>query len=93
VAKATAARVMSVAMGEQILLSANARHVLTRTWFRLQSHGHWRLKGLDEPIELFEIGDDRTRFSPPPDVEQSLPCRATRRFLAASKRDPAQLAH
>jgi predicted ATPase/class 3 adenylate cyclase len=71
VAKATAARVMSVAMGGQILLSADARHSLNEVGLRLLSHGHWRLKGLDEPIELFEIGDDRTYFSPPPDVDKA----------------------
>ena len=71
VAKATAARVMSVATGGQILLSANARHFLNEDGFHLQSHGHWRLKGLDEPLELFEIGDDRTHFSPPPDVDKA----------------------
>ena len=42
-----------------------------KSGFRLQSHGHWRLKGLDEPIELFEVGDDRAHFSPPPDVDKA----------------------
>ena len=71
VAKATAARVMSVAMGGQNLLSADARKSLSAAGFRLQSHGHWRLKGLDEPIELFEAGDDRSPFFPPPDSEKA----------------------
>ena len=63
VAKATAARVMSIAMGGQILLSADAQQSFERrSRFRLQSHGHWRLKGLDEPIELFEVGDDGACF-------------------------------
>src|SRR5450631_60063 len=44
VAKATAARVMSTAMGGQILLSADARQSLSMPGLRLQSHGHWRLK-------------------------------------------------
>ncbi|HEU5295008.1 MAG TPA: tetratricopeptide repeat protein [Burkholderiaceae bacterium] len=71
VAKATAARVMSVASGGQILLSADAGRSLGEGGFRLQSHGHWRLKGLDEPIELFEVGDDRAHFSPPPDADKA----------------------
>ena len=71
VAKATAARVMSVAMGGQILLSADARQSLSVGGPRLQSHGHWRLKGLDEPIELFEIGDDHAPFVPPPDSDKA----------------------
>ncbi|HKX44924.1 MAG TPA: tetratricopeptide repeat protein [Burkholderiaceae bacterium] len=71
VAKATAARVMSVAMGGQILLSADARQSLSTEGLRLQSHGHWRLKGLDEPLELFEVGGDDAPFSPPPDSDKA----------------------
>lgn len=71
VAKATAARVMSVAMGGQILLSADARRSLEAERLRLQSHGHWRLKGLDEPVELFEVGDDHAPFVPPPDGDKA----------------------
>src|SRR5262249_43461471 len=44
VAKATAARVMSTALGGQILLSADARQSLGPSKLPLQSHGHWRLK-------------------------------------------------
>ena len=60
---------------------------------RLQSHGHWRLKGLDEPIELFEIGDDQAPFLPPPDGDKAyrvvrqddlwLPAREIRHSLPA----------
>jgi len=71
VAKATAARVMSAAMGGQILLSADARQALNADGLRLQSHGHWRLKGLDEPLELFEVGDEDAPFSPPPDSDKA----------------------
>ena len=71
VAKATAARVMSTAMGGQILMSGDARQSLGDTTLRLQSHGHWRLKGLDEPLELFEIGDDHAPFIPPPDGDKA----------------------
>jgi len=71
VSKATAARVMSTAMGGQILLSADARQALGTDTFRLQSHGHWRLKGLEEPLELFEIGDEQAPFFPPPDSDKA----------------------
>lgn len=71
VAKATAARVMSTAMGGQILLSADARQSLGAVGLRLQSHGHWRLKGLDEPLEVFEVGDDEAPFFPPPDSDKA----------------------
>ena len=66
-AKPTAARVMSLARGGQILLTAEARAALGETALKLQSHGHWAMKGVSEPVELFEIGDDKTRFAAPPD--------------------------
>ena len=69
--KSTAARVMSVARGGQILLTAEARRALGGDGLRLQSHGHWRLKGLDEPIELHEVGDDATPFAPPADADKA----------------------
>ena len=71
VAKATAARVMSVAIGGQILLSADATRSLSAVGLRLQSHGHWRLKGLDEPIELFEACAEHAPFFPPADSEKA----------------------
>lgn len=71
VAKATAARIMSAAMGGQILLSADARQSLGTDTLRLHSHGHWRLKGLDDPLELFEIGADDAPFFPPPDSDKA----------------------
>jgi len=93
VAKATAARVMSVALGGQILLSADARQCIDADGLRLQSHGHWRLKGLDEPIELFEACDEHAPFFPPPDSEKAyrvvrqdefwLPVREIRHSLPA----------
>ncbi|WP_201495183.1 ATP-binding protein [Rubrivivax sp. A210] len=66
-AKPLAARVMSVARGGQTLLTSAARAALTPTTVRLRSHGHWRVKGLAEPIELHEAGDEGAPFTPPPD--------------------------
>jgi len=66
-AKPTAARVMSVALGGQTLLTAPAQDALGPTTVRLQSHGYWRMKGMAEPIELIEAGDDDAPFTPPPD--------------------------
>ncbi len=73
-----AARVMSVALGGQTLLSADARlalGVVTQrvgpqdTPQRVVSHGHWRLHGVADPVELFEIGDTGTApFTAPPDA-------------------------
>ena len=69
-AKPTAARVMSLARGGQILLTPEARAALGETTLKLESHGHWVMKGVAEPIELFEIGDDETRFAAPPDSDK-----------------------
>ena len=95
VAKAAAARVMSVALGGQILVSDDARRSLGAEGLRLQSHGHWRLKGLDDPVELFEIGDDDASFSPPHDSDKAyrvvhrgelwLPVREIRHSLPAER--------
>ena len=62
------ARVMSVALGAQTLLSADARLALGVTPQRVLSHGHWRMQGVAEPIELFEVGADDARFMPPLDA-------------------------
>ncbi len=67
IAKPTAARVMSVAQGGQTLLSPEARDALGDVELRIESHGHWRMKGISEPIELFEAGDADAPFTPPPD--------------------------
>ncbi len=95
VAKAIAARVMSIAMGGQILISSDARQGLSEEWLRVQSHGHWRVKGLDEPIELFEIGRAEEPFLPPPDADKAyrvvlqdehwLPVREVRHSLPAER--------
>ena len=38
---------------------------------RTQSHGYWLFKGLTEPVEVFEIGDDTSPFTPPPDAAKA----------------------
>ena len=67
-AKPMAARVMSIARGGQTLLTADARTALGATRLRLQSHGHWRLQGILQPIEVFEAGDAEAPFTPPEDA-------------------------
>ncbi len=61
------ARVMSVALGGQTLLTGDARIALGITKLRLQTHGHWRLHGLADPMELFEVGEKDAPFTPPHD--------------------------
>ena len=67
IAKPVAARIMAVARGGQTLISERARETLDEGTLRLRSHGHWRLKGVGEPVELFEVGGDEASFEPPPD--------------------------
>jgi predicted ATPase/class 3 adenylate cyclase len=67
VALPAAARVMAAAMGRQTLLSDAARAALGDTPHRVQSHGHWRFKGLLEAMEVFEVGAADAPFEPPPD--------------------------
>jgi len=62
------ARIMSVASGGQTLLSPQAREALAKSPLRIESHGHWRMKGVAEPVELFEVGDDASPWQPPPDA-------------------------
>ncbi|MBK6472802.1 MAG: hypothetical protein IPF94_19395 [Betaproteobacteria bacterium] len=69
-AKPTAARVMSLARGGQTLLTPEARQAVGELALPMQSHGHWVMKGVSTPVELFETGDDPARFAPPPDSEK-----------------------
>lgn len=67
-----AARVMSAAVGGQTLLSAAAaEQARAATPLRLHSHGHWRLKGVEEPMEIFQAGDEGSAFVPPPDTDKA----------------------
>ena len=69
-AKPTAARVMSLARGGQTLLTPEAREDLGKTTLKLQSHGYWQIKGVADPIELFEVGEAEARFVAPTDSDK-----------------------
>jgi predicted ATPase len=98
ISKPLAARVMSAALGGQTLLTTPARDALAEgpagPW-RVVSHGHWAVKGLPAPIELFEVGEDGAPFTAPPDAEKVyrvvqhedlwLPLRDTRHSLPAER--------
>jgi len=64
-AKPIAARVMSAAQGGQTLLTAEARSALGAATVKARSHGWWRLKGVAEPVELFEASDAEAPPTPP----------------------------
>ncbi len=64
-------RIMSLAGAGQTLMSADARRALGASMRRVHSHGHWRLKGIEEPFELFEVGDQASPFVPPADAAKA----------------------
>jgi predicted ATPase/class 3 adenylate cyclase/Tfp pilus assembly protein PilF len=98
-AKPLGARVMSLAGGGQTLLTAAARQALRDTLppgCVVKSHGHYRLKGIDTPIEVFELGlGERAAFDPPADAEKAyrvvrqgdlwIPLREVRHNLPAER--------
>jgi predicted ATPase/class 3 adenylate cyclase len=69
-AKPTAARVMSLAVGAQTLLTAEAFTDLGESALQTQSHGHWMVKGVSEPIEIFEVAPEGQAMVQPPDSEK-----------------------
>ena len=107
IAKPIAARVTAIAGAGQTLVTGDARDALGPVPWRVRSHGHWRLKGIPDPIELFEIGDERAPFEPPSDEDKAyrvvrdgelwLPARHVKRQLPAERdsfvdrREPVEL--
>jgi predicted ATPase/class 3 adenylate cyclase/Tfp pilus assembly protein PilF len=75
VAKPAAARIMALAQGEQTLLSGSAYQALLAhpvAGAEIERHGHYRLKGIDSPAEIFEVGRRGVSpFSPPPDTDKA----------------------
>ncbi len=59
-AVAVTARVMALGQAGQTLASSNFVGALNGHDVPLCSHGHWRLKGVAEPAELFELADADT---------------------------------
>lgn len=71
-AKAQAARVMSLARGGQTLLTVEARQALGQppAGCEIASIGHYRLKGITDPIELFDLAPVGASLEPPADGEK-----------------------
>lgn len=72
-AKPFAARVMALAGGGQTLLSESARQALVAAApndVAIESHGHFKLKGVEEPVEIFELGQPDSAFAPPLDTDK-----------------------
>ena len=74
-AKPLAARVMSLARGRQTLMTAAARDALDEAppdGSETRRHGHYRLKGVEEPVEIFELGVcNASPFMPPADADKA----------------------
>ena len=76
-AKPFAARVMALARGGQTLLSGAAADALqagggaVAELGQLQLHGHYRLKGIDEPAAIHELGPANGAFAPPADSDKA----------------------
>ncbi|MBL8362780.1 MAG: tetratricopeptide repeat protein [Rubrivivax sp.] len=71
-AKPIAARVMALAGPGRTLLSADAAAALADTGAAVpEPRGHYMLKGVDEPIGVFEIADGALPFEPPSDGEKA----------------------
>ena len=72
-AKPTAARIMSTARGAQTLISAEARAAIGPNLaheVQFESHGFWIVKGVSEPIELFEAAPPGQDCKAPPDGDK-----------------------
>src|SRR5450755_1557350 len=61
-------RVMSVAQGGQTLITSAAEQELRFSSERCSSYGHWQLKGVPGPVELFS---PHPSCEPPPDSEKA----------------------
>jgi len=72
--KPLAARIMTLARGGQTLLSASARGALldlSPEHAEIECHGYYRLKGVEAPVEVFELGVSGSSFLPPADVDKA----------------------
>ena len=93
------ARIMTLARGGQTLVTAAAALALRdplREEVRLKCHGFYRLKGIEAPMEIFELAAaDASHLTPPADVEKAYrvirigdlwqPARAVRHNLSAER--------
>lgn len=68
IAKPTAARIMTLAIGSQTLMSEASRDALGEGGPEVLSHGFFRMKGVPEPMELFELADEGAPMRPPADT-------------------------
>jgi predicted ATPase/class 3 adenylate cyclase/predicted negative regulator of RcsB-dependent stress response len=73
-AKPVVARILSLAEGGRTLLSGAATAALGGSLPEgqvLHRQGHYRVKGIDEPVEIAELAAPQAACVPPPDVEKA----------------------
>jgi len=73
-AKPLAARIMALAGGGRTLLSADAAAALDAAALEgqvLHSHGHYRFKGIEAPVEVAELAAPTAACTPPADGEKA----------------------
>lgn len=86
IAISVAARVMSIAVGGQTLITRAAVDLLTETLVSVRSHGHFRMKGVGEPLEVLEVGTANSPFTPPSDASKAYRvCRRGTNWLPVSE--------
>ncbi|MFO1310765.1 MAG: tetratricopeptide repeat protein [Burkholderiales bacterium] len=74
IGKVQGARLMSLARGGQTLLTRSAREALGEAipaGTAVRSHGRYRLKGIEEPVEVFELSPQSASFEPPADAPKA----------------------
>lgn len=84
-----AARIEGLADGGQVYMSYtvfdSARSWLSHhTDYGWQSHGYFRLKGISEPVELFEVWDKTLRKPAPPRNAKAIKNTPRKLYLAAA---------
>ncbi len=96
-AKPTTARLMSLARGGQTLLTRNAFEPARRAAvgtsregdLRWLAHGRYRFQGVEEPVEVFEVGEEgRAPLVPPRSTEKAKRARATQVWNVPFERNP-----
>jgi len=55
----------------RLCLTPEAREALGATDLKVESHGHWIVKGVAEPIEIFEVAPQGRRLVSPADSEKA----------------------
>ncbi|MEO8525773.1 MAG: tetratricopeptide repeat protein [Caldimonas sp.] len=70
-AKPLVSRVMALAAGGQTLITRAAKESIDAAGRDTPSHGHWRMKGIEEPVHIYELAEAGNALLPPVDCEKA----------------------